>query len=194
MSTVKQRRRLGGGFARLGGDRGGAGADIDFLHLGAGARILDRAVDQHPAFVHDRDMVRELKHPVDVVLDQQHRQIRRDALDNGADALALRRGKPGERLVQQQHARRGGERHAHVEQALAAIGQHAGFGLLDAGEAEIADGGVGLGVDRLDRQRVGDGIEAARMARLHGEPDVFADAQRRKKIGDLERAADAGAA
>ena len=88
---------------------------------------------------------------------------------------------------------RGGERHAHVEQALAAIGQHAGFRLLDAGEAEIADGGVGLGIDRIDRQRVGDGIEAAGMARLHGEADVFADAQRRKQIGDLERAADAGA-
>ncbi len=96
-------------------------------------------------------MIGELEHPVDVVLDQQHRQIRRDALDDGADALALRRGKTGQRLVEQQHARRGGERHAHVEQALAAIGQHAGFGLLDAGEAEIADGGVGLGIDRLDR-------------------------------------------
>ena len=138
-------------------------------------------------------MVGELKHPVDVVLDQQHRQIGRDALDDGADALALGRGKAGERLVQQQHARRGGERHAHVEQALAAIGQHAGLGLFDAGEAEIADGGVGLGIDRVDRQRIGDGIEAARMPRLHGEADVFADAERRKQVGDLERAADAGA-
>ena len=105
-------------------------------------------------------MVGELEHPVDVVLDQQHRQIRRDALDDGADAFALGGGEAGQRLVEQQHARRGGERHAHVEQALAAIGQHAGFGLLDAGEAEIADGGVGLVVDRLDRQRIGDGIEA----------------------------------
>ena len=138
-------------------------------------------------------MVGELEHPVDVVLDQQHRQIRRDALDDGADALALGGGETGQRLVEQQHARRGGERHAHVEQALAAIGQHAGFGLLDAGEAEIADGGVGLGVDRLDRQRIGDGIEALGVPRLHGEADVLADAERRKQIGDLERAADAGA-
>ena len=87
-----------------------AGADIDLLHLGAGARVLDRAVEQHPAFVHDRDVVGELEHPVDVVLDQQHRQVGRDALDDGADALALGRGEPGERLVEQQHARRGGER------------------------------------------------------------------------------------
>ena len=35
--------------------------------------------------------------------------------------------------------------------------------LFDAGEAEIADDRVGLGVDRLDRQRIGHGIEAARM-------------------------------
>jgi hypothetical protein len=40
-------------------------------------------------------MIRQLKHPVDVVLDQQHWQIRRDALDNDTDPLALRRGKPG---------------------------------------------------------------------------------------------------
>ena len=36
-------------------------------------------------------------------------------------------------------------------------------------------------------------VEAARMARLHGEADVLADAERRKQVGDLERAADAGA-
>ena len=134
------------------GDVGRAGADIDFLHLRAGAGVLDRAVEQHPAFIHDGDVVGELEHPVDVVLDQQHRQIGRNALDDGADALAFRRGKACERLVQQQDARRGGERHAHVEQPLAAIGQHAGFSLFDAGKAEIADGGVGLGIDRFDRQ------------------------------------------
>ena len=139
-------------------------------------------------------MVGELEHPVDIVLDQQHRQVGRDALDDGADALALGGGETRQRLVEQQHARRGRKRDAHVEQALAAIGQRAGLGLLDAGEAEIADHGGGLGIDRVDRQRVGDRIEAARMPRLHGEADILADAERRKQVGDLERAADAGAA
>src|SRR5258708_5833243 len=72
-------------------------------------------------------------------------------------------------LVEQEHPRRGGERHAHVDQTLAAIGQGAGFRLFDAGKAEIADGGVGLGVDDVDRQRIGERIEAARMPRLYRE-------------------------
>ena len=187
----QQRVDTGGGFSRARGNLGGAGTDIDFLHPCTGSSFVDGAVEQDPAFVHDRDMIRQLKHPVDVVLDQQHWQIRRDALDNGTDPLALRRGKPRQRFVQQQHARCGGERHAHVEKALATIGQVARFGLFNARETEIADGSVGFGIDRVDRQGIGDRIEAARMPRLHGETDVFANAERRKKVGNLERAADA---
>ena len=58
---------------------------------------------------------------VDVVLDQQHRHVGRDRLDQVADALALGRGEAGERLVEQQHARLGRERQRHVEQPLAAV-------------------------------------------------------------------------
>ena len=46
----------------------------------------------------------EREDAVDVVLDQQHRQVGRDALDELTDALALGRGQPGQRLVEQQHA------------------------------------------------------------------------------------------
>ena len=69
----QQRIGPGGGFARSGGDGAGAGPDIDFLHLGAGAGILDRAVEQHTALVHDGDVVGELEDAVDVVLDEQNR-------------------------------------------------------------------------------------------------------------------------
>ena len=62
-------------------------------------------------------------------------------LDQRADALAFGRGEACKRLVQQQQARPGCERQPHVEQPLAAIGQRAGLGLLDAGEAQIADQG-----------------------------------------------------
>ena len=68
---------------------------------------------------------------------------------------------------------------------LATIGQVARFGLFNARETEIADGSVGFGIDRVDRQGIGDRIEAARMPRLHGETDVFANAERRKKVGTL---------
>ena len=56
----QQRVGPGGGFARFGGDGGGTGADIDCLHLGAGAGILDRAVEQHTALIHNGDVVGEL--------------------------------------------------------------------------------------------------------------------------------------
>jgi hypothetical protein len=57
---------------------------------------------------------------------------------------------------------------------------------FDASKAEVANRGVGFGIDRFDRQRIGEGIEAARMPCLHGKANVLADAERRKQIGDLE--------
>ena len=119
---LKQHVAAGRGFARLRGDMRRAGADIDVLHFLRGARILDRAVDQHLAVIHHRDMVGQAEHAVDVVLDQQHRQFARQMLDQRADALALGGGEAGERLVEQQNARLDREREPHVEQALAAIG------------------------------------------------------------------------
>jgi hypothetical protein len=60
------------------------------------------------------------------------------ALDEVAHALALGGGEAGQRLVQQQHAWAGGERQAHIHQPLPAIGERAGLGLLDAGQAHPA--------------------------------------------------------
>ena len=51
------------------------------------------------------------------------------------DALALRRSEAGQRLVEQQHARRAGERQSHVEQALAAVRQRPRLGMFDARQA-----------------------------------------------------------
>ena len=69
----QQRVDAGGGFARAGGNFGRAGADIDLLHLRTGARVVDGAIEQHPPFVHDSHLIGELKYPVDVMFDQQHR-------------------------------------------------------------------------------------------------------------------------
>ena len=135
----QERRRLGRRGARLGGERRGAGADIDLAHLGVVAGILGGAVDQHTPFVHDGDMVGDLEHPVDVVLDEQHGNFRGDGRQQRGDARALGGGESGERLVQQQDSRpcRNGE--THVEQALPAVGERACFRLFDAAEAEKVD-------------------------------------------------------
>ena len=62
--------------ARARRERGRAGADVDFLHRAAAARVVGGAVDQHPALVHHRHAIGEREHAIDVVLDQQHRNVR----------------------------------------------------------------------------------------------------------------------
>src|SRR3954462_776111 len=123
----KKHRRLGGALARLCRQRHGAGADIDLLDARVRPGVLDGAVDEHTAFVHDRDGIGDLEHPVYVVLDEEHGHVRRYALDDVADALALRGGEPGERLVEEQQPRLRRQGEAHVEEALAAIGERAGL-------------------------------------------------------------------
>ena len=93
-----------GGVARCarsldGRQRMRARTDVDRLHLRRVARIVDAAVNQHLTVVHHRDTVGQRKHPVDVVFDQQHRQVGRNALDQAANAFALGRCQPRQRFV-----------------------------------------------------------------------------------------------
>ena len=103
-------------------------------------------------------VLREAEHAVDVVLDDQDRNIGGDVLDEVRDALALGGGKARQRLVQQQHLRLGAERDAEIDQPLPAIGQFAALDGLDAFEAEEFDQLRGLGVDlrvvSMSRQRL----------------------------------------
>ena len=188
VSSVAGSTALSRGFAAT---VAAPGADIDLLHPRARTRILDRSVDEHLSLVHHRDGVRDLEHAVDVVLHEQHRHVRGDALDDVADALALGGREPRERLVQQQNPRLRRKREAHVEEALPAIGERARLGPLDAGHAQIADDRRGLGFDLVDRSGIRPGIEALRVAGLHGKPEVLLDGQGRKEVRDLERAPDA---
>ncbi len=137
-------------------------------------------------------MVGDREDAVDVVLDQQHRQIGGDRLDQVADALALGGGQAGQRLVEQQHARACRQRQRHVEQALPAIAQRAGFGGLDAAQAHGLDHAQGLLVDGVEALGAAPGVEALLCPRLHGQPDIFRDREGGEEVGDLEGAADAG--
>jgi hypothetical protein len=96
-------------------------AEIDPLHLRMPAHLVGPPVDQHRAFVHHRDPVGEGEHPIDVVLHQQHRHVRGEALEQADDALALARGEPGEGLVQEQERGPAGQRDADLHEALAAV-------------------------------------------------------------------------
>ena len=127
----------GRGGARLGGDVRGAGADIDLAHLGVVARVSTVPSTSTRALVHHRDVVGDLEHPVDVVLDQQDGDLGGHRFHQRGDALPLGRREAGQRLVEQQDARPRRQREPHVEQALPAIGERGRLGALDAGEAEI---------------------------------------------------------
>ena len=128
------------------------------------------------------------------MLDQQHRNVGRDLLDQAADALALGGGKAGERLIEQQHARLGCERQAHVEQPLAAIGEGAGLGLLDAGEAEVAHDRRRFAFDSARLSAAAQQLKRCGWRACTASRMFSSTGSARKQIGDLKRAADAGAA
>ena len=65
----------------------------------------------------------EVEHQVHVVLDQQHRHIRRQRGHGLQQFLALARRHAGHRLVEQQHARLAGQRNRDLQQPALAVGQ-----------------------------------------------------------------------
>ncbi len=75
---------------------------------------------------HDDDAAREAEHHVHVVLDEEHRQVAREAFHGGEQGGALVLGHARCRLVEQQHARARGERERDLEQPLLAVGELAG--------------------------------------------------------------------
>ena len=89
-----------------------------------------RAVDQH------RNAVGEREHQIHVVLDQEHGDVARQGGDGGEDIVALAFGNAGGGLVEQQHARLGGNRDRDLEQALLAVGQRRGQLVHDVEQME----------------------------------------------------------
>ena len=150
VDALEAQDRRGAGPGVIAGDMldlGHAGAGIDLLHPAIGAHGVGRAGHQHFALVHHGDGAGEAEHAVDVVLDDQDRNIGGDVFDEVRDALALGGGKARQRLVQQQHLRLGAERDAEIDQPLPAIGEFAALDGLDAFEAEEFDQLRGLGMD-----------------------------------------------
>ena len=193
LGDVQEGPRLGGRGARTAGDRRRAGAGVDLLHAPVAAHGLGRTAHQHLALAHDGNHVRERQHAVDIVLHDQHGDVRRHGLYQVGNPLALGGGEARQRLVEQQHLRLARERDAEIDQALAAVGEIAGLDVLDAFEAEELDELRGLGVDVRIAVDVAPGIEPAGMARLHRQAQVLVDRQAVELAGDLERAREAPA-
>ena len=146
-------RRRSDGFAfdsrRRSPDR--AVAEVYPLQLRVRADLRGSTLGDHAALVHRRDAIGKLEHAVHVVLDQQDSHLRHEALDQPRDALALGRGEPDQRLVEEQHARSRRQRNADLEQPLPTVGQTRHGRLLEAFESKEADQRVGLDADLRQR-------------------------------------------
>ena len=173
--------------------RCGAGADVNLLHGAALTGVVRRAVHEHDTFIHHGYAIGQREDAIDVVLDQQDRNVGRDALNELCHAFALGRGQPRQRLIEQQYARCTRQRQAHVEQSLPAVGERAGFGLLDPRQSEKADQLGRAQCHAFDRVRVGPTIAMRRIVRLNGKPQILLDRYTGKEIRDLKRACKSGA-
>ena len=109
-------------------------AHVDRLHLGVVLDLRRRACAQHPAVVHHRDPRDDAQGDVEVVLDEDEAHVRRQHRQQGDELAPLRRRQPGGGLVEQDQARRAGERHRDLELALLAVRQ-----IGDAGRGDVAE-------------------------------------------------------
>jgi hypothetical protein len=167
-----------------------AAAGVDLLHARVAFDLLRRSAKEDLALIHHGDALREAEHAIHVVLHDQHWNPAGDARHQTGDALALRRSKAGQRLVEQKHVRLRAESDAEIDVALSPIGEVPGGDRLDAFEAEKSDefarfGMIAEGVD------IAPAVEPARMAGLNRQAQVLVDSEAPEDIGDLKRAGEA---
>ena len=109
------------------------------------------------------------------MLDQEHGDVARQGGDGGENVVALAFGNAGGGLVEQQHARLGGDRDRDLEQALLAIGQ---------GRGRLVHH-----VEQMEARQIFRDLAIDVVARAHPPPPVAAAAEpfRDRKPDGLER-------
>src|SRR5215472_15347707 len=98
-------------------------AEVHLVHALVLADLLGRAFDQHLALNQHGDALREPKHEIHVVLDDEDRDLLRQAVQHLEDAMGFERGHARRRLVEEQYARLETQRDRDLHQALLAVGQ-----------------------------------------------------------------------
>src|SRR6516162_7460298 len=165
-------------------------AEIGLAHALVGRDLLRAARRQDRALRHHRDVRGDLEHYFDVVLDDDDV----DRLCQGADvfdcAFRLRWAHAAGRLVEQQQARFGDERHADLEERHVAVGERAGLALREVCKPDPLEGAIdplgGGAVSRGGAERMQEAVLG-----LRGDPQVFRGSQPWKHALDLQRALDA---
>src|SRR5205809_718266 len=64
-------------------------SEVDLEHARIGLHLVDRSLAQHGALMKDRHLAGDLAHELHVVLDDQHRAVRGDRLEQLAGARGL---------------------------------------------------------------------------------------------------------
>ena len=110
-------------------------SQISGLHLAVGADGGRRVAGNHAAVDHHGDAVGNAEHGVHVVLHQQNRVLGFQLGQHGQHALGFFGAHAGQRLVQQQHLRLGGQAHGDFELALLPVREQAGRQVAQIGQA-----------------------------------------------------------
>ena len=122
------------------------------------------------------------------MLDQEHGDVARQRGDGGEDVVALAFGNAGGGLVQQQHARLGGNRDRDLQQALLAVGQGRGELVHDVEQMEAFEIFGDLGVDVVAGAHAAPPVAAAAEPFRYREPDGLERRQIGIELVDLEGA------
>src|ERR1051325_1941403 len=98
-------------------------AEIRLLHRRVALDLIRRAFHEHPALLQHGHALRQLEKRIDVVVDHDHGAALADRLEELDRLDPLPGTHACERLVQEQEARRGGEREPDLEAPLLAVGE-----------------------------------------------------------------------
>src|SRR5437764_11394227 len=96
-------------------------AHIDRLHLRIALDLGGRPVLENAAVMHDGDALDDAQRHVQIVLDQHEAHMRRKGGEQRDQLAPLARRETRRRLVEENKARRSGERHADLELPLLAV-------------------------------------------------------------------------
>ena len=147
-------------------------AEIGLAHLGVGADRVRRAGGDDAAIDQHRDAVGEREHRLHVVLDQQDGQLALELAQRPTMRAISSGPMPGHRLVEQQHARLGGERHGELELTcspwLMLGDDHVGAG----GKPDARERGARRLAQRALLARVAPEVEGVAGMRLHRQRHV----------------------
>ena len=99
------------------------GSEIDRLNLLVVLDLVRRAFLEDAAVVHHRHIGRHPERDVEIVLDDDVADMRRQRVEDGDEIAPLGRRETRRRLVEQDEARRAGQRQRDFELALLAVAQ-----------------------------------------------------------------------